>query len=64
MGGGKRTFFSWAGFLSALTPITRALRLAEFPRLTEPPRSPRAPWRSVEGDLLARALKGMGFGST
>ncbi|MFN9898949.1 MAG: hypothetical protein ACK55Z_09195, partial [bacterium] len=40
------------------------LRLAEFPRLTEPPRSPRVPWRSVEGDLLARALKGMGFGST
>ncbi|MFO0005613.1 MAG: hypothetical protein ACK559_31250, partial [bacterium] len=61
-GGGNRTFFSGAGFLSTLTPITRAPRLAEFPRLTEPLRSPRLAYRSVEGDLLARALSGIGFG--
>ncbi len=63
-GGGKCTLFSGAGFLSALTPITRAPLFAEFPRLTEPPRSPRLTCRSVDGDLLVRALSGIGFGST
>jgi hypothetical protein len=33
------TFFSPAGFLSALMAIARAPRFAEFPRLTELPRS-------------------------
>jgi hypothetical protein len=47
LGGGKCTFFSGAGFLSTLTPITRAPRC-----------------RSVDGDLLARAFRGIGFGST